>query len=118
MDTPVGPFVRRPGSDVWQGEATDAAGQPLPVFADDVDGAPDPDLLRVLPALLESLRDLEREARETVPDITDAHGLYSIGSGIDGSDATLDFGYRELDSDEIIVLHVTDGAVEGWGVMD
>ncbi len=110
-ETPFGTFTkdfRR-----WSG-AIEVGEKAVAIYAKDVNGAPNPDWLRNLPALMEALPRSERIARQSVNRLTENYRLSSISDGpTKTTDFVLGFHYEEAWGLTVFV-DFYEGHVAGW----
>ena len=111
-ETPFGTFTK--GGRQWSG-TIETNGKELVIRMGDVDGLPNPEWLRKLPALMETLPCWERIARQSVDRLTEKYRLYSISDGsIETADFVLGFNYDEETWGLTVSVVFYGGHVASW----
>jgi hypothetical protein len=108
--------------DQWQG-ATEINGCDFDIFVNNVNGAPNPHFLTLLPAVIQQLPDLEQKARQAVSRISSNHQLGSISdvwpySHREKMDYALGFDYDDENWGETVFVEFKDQAVVSWSSAD
>ena len=94
VETPLGEFTKAYSNSDWEGFVQIAVDE-AQIFANDINGEPDPNLLALVPSIITDLTELEAVARENVADLSKKHHFSSISSSDSEADFTLGFSYEE-----------------------
>jgi hypothetical protein len=113
--TEFGIFTRERIDD-WSA-AIQHRGRSVTVSVDDDEGVPDQTALRLVPAVLAELDELERAARRAVDELTPKMQLttVSIDQGVSKGEVEVELSFaRAEDGDEVLFVDFVDSEFAGW----